>query len=444
MLEPPTKILRWWFDFWIWIWECFQFDIAGITKDKPGGFDMNQKALDYAADSAVMQTYGRAEIGFVRGEGCWLESDSGEKYLDCASGIAVNTLGHSHPHLVAALTEQAGKLWHTSNLYRIPGQEIVAKMLASLSGLDQVFFCNSGAEATEAAVKIARRAAYEKGDPERMTILCATGAFHGRTLGMLAATDRPVFRTGFGPMPAGFDHVSFGNLNALRAALGPHVAAVMVESVQGEGGAKQVPDGYLAGVREAADEFGALVIADEVQAGIGRTGRLFSYEDTGIKPDIVALAKGLAGGFPIGAVIASKVVGAAMTPGTHGSTFGGNPLAMAAAKAVLEILGEDGFLADVRERAAYLDTALHQLEAQFPAMVEALRGRGFLRGIRLHDSVDLPVLVKRLRDDHLLTVPAAENTLRLLPPLTICRDEIDLAIAKLASALTAMAPRDDR
>jgi len=261
---------------------------------------------------------------------------------------------------------------------------------------------------------------------------------------MLAATDRPVFRTGFGPMPAGFDHVSFGNLNALRAALGPHVAAVMVESVQGEGGAKQVPDGYLAGVREAADEFGALVIADEVQAGIGRTGRLFSYEDTGIKPDIVALAKGLAGGFPIGAVIASKVVGAAMTPGTHGSTFGGNPLAMAAAKAVLEILGEDGFLAGVRERAAYLDTALHRLQAQFPAMVEALRGRGFLRGIQLHDSVDLPALVKRLRDDHLLTVPAADNTLRLLPPLTIYCDEIDLAIAKLVAALTAMAPRDDR
>jgi acetylornithine/N-succinyldiaminopimelate aminotransferase len=245
-------------------------------------------------------------------------------------------------------------------------------------------------------------------------------------------------------MPAGFDHVSFGNLNALRAALGPHVAAVMVESVQGEGGAKQVPDGYLAGVREAADEFGALVIADEVQAGIGRTGRLFSYEDTGIKPDIVALAKGLAGGFPIGAVIASKAVGAAMTPGTHGSTFGGNPLAMAAAKAVLEILGEEGFLADVRERAAYLDMALQQLQTRFPAMIEALRGRGFLRGIRLHDSVDLAALVNRLRDDHLLAVPAADNTLRLLPPLTIHRDEIDLAIAKLVAALTAMAPRDDQ
>jgi acetylornithine/N-succinyldiaminopimelate aminotransferase len=401
---------------------------------------MNQKAVDYAADTAVMQTYGRAEIGFVRGVGCWLESDSGEKYLDCASGIAVNTLGHSHPRLVAALTEQAGKLWHTSNLYRIPGQEIVAKMLASLSGLDQVFFCNSGAEATEAAVKIARRAAYEKGEPERVTILCANGAFHGRTLGMLAATDRPVFRTGFGPMPAGFDHVAFGNLNALRDSLGPHVAAVMVESVQGEGGAKQVPDGYLAGVREAADEFGVLVIADEVQAGIGRTGRLFSYEDTAMKPDIVALAKGLAGGFPIGAVIASKAFGSAMTPGTHGSTFGGNPLAMAAAQTVLEVLSEDGFLAGVRERAAYLDAALIGLQAQFPALISELRGRGFLRGIRLAESVDLAGVVGALRDDHLLTVPAADNTLRLLPPLTIERDEIDLAVTKIGGALAAITP----
>ena len=401
---------------------------------------MNQKAADYAADTAVMQTYGRAEIGFVRGDGCWLESDSGEKYLDCASGIAVNTLGHSHPRLVAALTEQAGKLWHTSNLYRIPGQEIVAKMLARLSGLDQVFFCNSGAEATEAAVKIARRAAYEKGEPERVTILCAKGAFHGRTLGMLAATDRPVFRTGFGPMPAGFDHVAFGNLNALRDSLGSHVAAVMVESVQGEGGARQVPHGYLAGVRKAADEFGALVIADEVQAGIGRTGRLFSYEDTAIKPDIVALAKGLAGGFPIGAVIASKAVGSAMTPGTHGSTFGGNPLAMAAAQTVLEVLSEDGFLAGVRERAAYLDAEIIRLQAQFPDLISELRGRGFLRGIRLAETVDLLALVGALRDVHLLTVPAADNTLRLLPPLTIERDEIDLAVAKLGSALAAITP----
>ena len=413
-----------------------------MLHDKPGSFEMSQKALDYAANSAVMQTYGRAEIGFVRGEGCWLISESGDRYLDCASGIAVNTLGHSHPRLVAALTEQAGKLWHTSNLYRIPGQESVAKLLASLSGLDQVFFCNSGAEATEAAVKIARRAAYEKGEAERVTILCANGAFHGRTLGMLAATDRPVFRTGFGPMPAGFDHVPFGNLNALRDELGSHVAAVMVESVQGEGGAKQVPVGYLAGVRAAADEYGALVIADEVQAGIGRTGRLFSYEDSKIKPDIVALAKGLAGGFPIGAVITSKSVGDSMTPGTHGSTFGGNPLAMAAAQAVLDVLNEDGFLAGVRTRAAYLDDSLLGLQRQFPLAIAECRGRGFLRGIMLDETIDLAAFVKTLRDDYLLSVPAADNTLRLLPPLTISEEEIDLAVGKIAAALNGISKND--
>ena len=416
--------------------------MPNMTHENRVVFEMSQKAKDYAADSAVMQTYGRAEIGFERGDGCWLISENGDRYLDCASGIAVNTLGHSHPRLVAALIEQAGKLWHTSNLYRIPGQEVVAKLLASLSGLDQVFFCNSGAEATEAAVKIARRAAYEKGEQERVTILCAEGAFHGRTLGMLAATDRPLFRTGFGPMPAGFDHVPFGNLNKLRDAMGPHVAAVMVESVQGEGGAKQVPDGYLQGVRAAANEFGALVIADEVQAGIGRTGRLFSYEDSEIKPDIVALAKGLAGGFPIGAVITSKVVGDAMTPGTHGSTFGGNPLAMAAARVVLEVLSEDGFLEDVRARAVHLDHALLGLQEHFPAAIAECRGRGFLRGIRLDETIDLAAFVKTLRDDHLLCVPAAENTLRLLPPLTISKDEIDLAVAKIAAALNDIPKHD--
>ena len=415
-----------------------------MMHEELGCFEMSQKATDYAADSAVMQTYGRAEIGFERGDGCWLISETGDRYLDCASGIAVNTLGHSHPRLVAALIEQAGKLWHTSNLYRIPGQEVVAKLLASLSGLDQVFFCNSGAEATEAAVKIARRAAYEKGEQERMTILCAEGAFHGRTLGMLAATDRPLFRTGFGPMPAGFDHVPFGNLNKLRDAMGPHVAAVMVESVQGEGGAKRVPDGYLLGVRAAADEFGALVIADEVQAGIGRTGRLFSYEDSEIKPDIVGLAKGLAGGFPIGAVITSKVVGDAMTPGTHGSTFGGNPLAMAAAQVVLEVLSEEGFLADVRARAVHLDDALQGLQEQFPTAIAECRGRGFLRGIRLDETIDLAAFVKTLRDDNLLCVPAAENTLRLLPPLTISNDEIDLAVAKIATVLNDISEHESQ
>jgi acetylornithine/N-succinyldiaminopimelate aminotransferase len=402
---------------------------------------MDEKAPNYAADTAVMKTYGRAEIAFVRGEGCWLVSDAGARYLDCASGIAVNTLGHSHPQLVKALTEQARKLWHVSNLYRIPGQEEVAKMLARLSGLDQVFFCNSGAEATEAAVKIARRAAYESGETERVMILCANGAFHGRTLGMLAATDRPAFRTGFGPMPAGFEHVPFGNLNALRDVMGNHVAAIMVETVQGEGGARQVPDGYLAGVRAAADEFGALVIADEVQAGMGRTGYLFSYEAAGVKPDIVALAKGLAGGFPVGAVIASETVGKAMTPGTHGSTFGGNPLAMAAAKAVLETITARGFLADVRRRAAYLDAGLSRLQAAHPNHITELRGCGFMRGMKIaEDNIDAVTFVGKLRDHLVLSVPAAENTVRLLPPLIITTDEIDVLITALDKTLASLTP----
>jgi len=391
---------------------------------------------DYAASSAVMKTYGRAEIAFDSGEGCWLISETGERYLDCASGIAVNTLGHAYPPLVKALQEQAGKLWHTSNLYRIPGQERVATLLAGLSGLDQVFFCNSGVEATEAAVKIARRAAFERGEPDRTTILCATGAFHGRTLGMLAATDRPVFRTGFGPMPDGFAHVSFGNLNALRDAMGPHVAGVMIEAVQGEGGARQVPDDYLAGVRAAADEYGALVIADEVQSGIGRTGTLFSYEAYGIKPDIIALAKGLGGGFPVGAVVASEAVGNAMGPGTHGSTFGGNPLAMAVAEVVLETLSAPGFLADVRQRAEILETGLQALARQFPDKIVEIRGRGFLRGIVLHEDLAAASLVATLRDNYLLTVPASENTVRLLPPLVITEQEIGIVLDRLKAALS--------
>lgn len=394
-------------------------------------------AGNYADTSAVMKTYGRAEIAFVSGNGCWLTSDTGEDYLDFASGIAVNTLGHNHPALVSALQNQAGKLWHTSNLYRIPGQERVAHMLAKMAGLDQVFFCNSGAEATEAAVKIARRAAYEKGEPDRMTILCASGAFHGRTLGMLAATDRPVFRTGFGPTPAGFEHVSFGNLNALRSAMGEHVAAIMIEPVQGEGGARQVPDGYLEGVRAAADEFGALVIADEVQAGIGRSGDIFSFEADGIKPDIIALAKGIAGGFPAGAVVTSATVGNAMGPGTHGSTFGGNPLAMACAEATLKEVTKPGFMQGVKDRAAYLGSGLQKLLEKHADLIAEITGRGFLRGIKLHSDCEVAPVVAALRTDHLLVVPAAENTLRLLPPLIVSTDEIDLALEKIDNGIAA-------
>ena len=396
-----------------------------------------------ASQSAVMKTYGRAELAFASGEGCWLVTDDGSRYLDCASGIAVNTLGHSHPGLVAALREQAGKLWHTSNLYRIPGQERVAAKLAALTGLDQVYFCNSGAEANESAVKIARRAMHERGEPDRMTILCATGSFHGRTLGMLAATDKPANRTGFGPMPDGFEHVAFGNLNALRDRMGPHVAAVMIEPVQGEGGARDAQDEYLAGVRAAADEFGALVIADEVQCGIGRTGTLFAYETSGIRPDIIAVAKGLGGGFPVGAVIASEAVGNAMTPGTHGSTFAGNPLAMAVAEVVLDELGAPGFLEDVRHRAGIMRDSLQAVADRYEGAVVELRGRGFLCGVRLADALPAGDAVAAMREENLLTVPAGENTVRFLPPLVISEEEIALAAETFERVLGRMVAAGD-
>ena len=402
-----------------------------------------KNASTAAAQSAVMKTYGRAELAFASGEGCWLITEDGTRYLDCASGIAVNTLGHSHPGLVAALRDQAGKLWHTSNLYRIPGQERVAARLAELTGLDQVYFCNSGAEANESAVKIARRAMHERGEPDRMTILCATGSFHGRTLGMLAATDKPANRTGFGPMPDGFEHVAFGNLNALRDRMGPHVAAVMIEPVQGEGGARDAQDEYLAGVRAAADEFGALVIADEVQCGIGRTGTLFAYETSGIRPDIIAVAKGLGGGFPVGAVIASEAVGNAMTPGTHGSTFAGNPLAMAVAEVVLDELGAPGFLEDVRRRAGIMRDSLQAVADRYEGAVVELRGRGFLCGVRLADALPAGDAVAAMREENLLTVPAGENTVRFLPPLVISEEEIALAAETFERVLGRMVAAGD-
>lgn len=411
---------------------------ASHSKDAP-----TAPSSSSPSGSAVMQTYGRADLAFVRGEGCWLITEDDERYLDCASGIAVNTLGHSHPGLVAALRDQAGKLWHTSNLYRIPGQERVASRLAELTGLDQVYFCNSGAEANESAVKIARRAMHERGEPDRMTILCATGSFHGRTLGMLAATDKPANRTGFGPMPDGFEHVAFGNLNALRDRMGSHVAAVMIEPVQGEGGARDAQDEYLRGVRAAADEFGVLVIADEVQSGIGRTGTLFAYETSGIRPDIIAVAKGLGGGFPVGAVITTAEVGSAMTPGTHGSTFAGNPLAMAVAEVVLDELGSPGFLEDVRRRAGVMRGALQGVADRHATAVIEIRGRGFLCGVRLAESLPAGDVVASLRHEHLLTAPAGENTVRFLPPLVISEEEIALAVETFERVLGRMAATQD-
>ena len=383
------------------------------------------------SDSAVMPTYGRANLSFVRGQGSWLYTADDKAYLDCATGIAVNIFGHNDPRLTAALHQQADKLWHTSNLYRIPEQERLATRLAGHARLDHVFFCNSGAEANEAAVKMARRFKNRTSGEGCYKILCAGGSFHGRTLAMLAATDKPLFRDGFGPMPLGFEHVPFGNLNSLRDALSDDVAAIMVEPVQGEGGANAAPEGYMQGVRAAADEYGCLLIADEVQSGMGRTGHLFAYQAADIQPDLVVLAKGLGGGFPVGAVIARRDIGEAMGPGSHGSTFGGNPLAMAVANAVLDGLEEDGFLVAVRERIASLDGYLTQLQRAWPEKIIELRGTGLLRGLRLGDDIAVGEVTRALRDRYLLCVPAADNVLRLLPPLTIREDELAIAQSAL-------------
>ncbi len=388
--------------------------------------------------TALMGNYARASLSFSHGEGSWLIAHSGDRYLDCASGIAVTTLGHGHPRLVEALSDQAQKLWHVSNLFTIPEQEEVAKLLTECAGLDKVFFCNSGTEATEAAVKMARRAIYHHSkisglEPSRQTILCSEGAFHGRTIAMLAATDKPIFREGFGPMPEGFDHFPFGNMNVLRDRLtrdaespAPQIAAVMIETVQGEGGAKPLPPRFIDDLSVLCHETGCLLIADEVQIGVGRSGYFFSYQESSAKPDIIAVAKGLAGGFPAGAVIATDYVAEAMTPGSHGSTFGGNPLAMRAAKAVISVLDEK-FLADVRARAQHLFDALENLASRHPAITE-IRGKGFLLGLVLSSDYPVAGITARLRDNHLLVVPAANNTIRLLPPLTITKNEIDQAV----------------
>ena len=380
--------------------------------------------------SSIMTTYGRIDIAFTHGQGSFLVSEDGKKYLDYASGIAVNAFGHCHPKLVEALQDQASKLWHTSNLYRIPEQETVAEKLVANSCAERVFFCNSGAEATEGAVKVARRYAWANGEKERTEIICATGAFHGRTLAMLAANDRPLFREGFGPSAQGFTHVEWGNVDSLKKVIGKHVAAILVEPVQGEGGARKAPDGYLKLLKDIALENGSLLISDEVQIGMGRSGTLFAYQQEDIEPDIIALAKGLGGGFPVGAVMAKAEVGDAMTPGTHGSTFGGNPLAMRSANAVLELLLEKDFLGNLRKMIVYFDNKMDELvknDMQDKPIIFTKKGSGMLRGFQLNENVAAGDFGNIARKKGLLLVGAAENTIRLLPPLNTSKEEVDNA-----------------
>ncbi|MBT4711862.1 MAG: aspartate aminotransferase family protein [Alphaproteobacteria bacterium] len=376
-----------------------------------------------------MPTYARSDLAFDRGEGAYLFDTQGRRYLDFAAGVAVNSLGHAHPHLVEVLRDQAGKLWHTSNLYQIPEQERLGERLVAASFADQAFFCNSGAEAIECALKIARRFHYGKGAPERFRVLTFEGAFHGRTLTTIAAGGQPKHLEGFGPTVDGFDQVKFGDLKAASEAIGPETAAIMVEPIQGEGGICTPPPGFLKGLRTLCDDNGLLLIFDEVQTGMGRTGRLFAHEWDGVEPDVMALAKGLGGGFPIGACLATSAAAKFMTPGTHGSTFGGNPLAMAVANAVLDVVLEDGFLDQVRRVAGALNQRLSGLVAAYPGVFSEVRGTGLLIG--LHCEVPNTQVIEAARDHGLLLVPAGGNVARVLPPLIASESEVEDAIAIL-------------
>ncbi|HET6388349.1 aspartate aminotransferase family protein [Hyphomicrobium sp.] len=386
-----------------------------------------------------MGTYARQDIVFVRGEGCWLISEGGERYLDFGSGVAVNALGHAHPKLVEALKTQAEKLWHTSNLYRVEGQETVAEKLTRLTFADQVFFCNSGAEAVEGAIKVARRYHYVSGAPERQRIIAFRGAFHGRTLATLAAAGNEKYLEGFGPTAEGFDHVEPGDLEAVEALIGPTTAAILLEPIQGEGGVRSFSAEFLRSVRELCDTHGLLLVLDEVQTGVGRTGKLFAHEWAGITPDVMAIAKGFGGGFPTGAVLATAEAAKGMTPGTHGSTFGGNPLAMAVASTVLDVITEPGFLEAVQTKALHLKQGLEGLKDQHAGLVEEVRGAGLLTGLKLKSTITPAQVVKAANEEKLLIVGAGDNSVRIIPPLIATEEEIGEGVRALSRALTRVA-----
>ncbi len=378
---------------------------------------------------AVMPTYGRTDVAFEKGEGAYLYAADGKRYLDFGAGIAVTALGHCHPHLVEALRRQAGALWHTSNLYRIPGQERLARRLVDATFADSVFFCNSGAEAVECGLKIVRKYHDDNGAPERYRVVVSEGAFHGRTLATIAAGGQEKHLAGFDPPFEGFDRVPFGNLNALRGAIAAETAAILVEPVLGEGGIIPAHLDYLRALRQAADEFGVLLFFDEVQCGVGRTGKLFAHEWAGIAPDVMAVAKGLGGGFPVGALLATEKVALALTAGSHGSTFGGNPLAMAAANAVLDVVLEPGFLEGVDRTARDLWRRLEALVDAHPEVLAEVRGAGLIIGLKC--VVENTVLAAKLFDNSLLSVLSADNIVRLLPPLIIDESHVEEALSIL-------------
>jgi acetylornithine/N-succinyldiaminopimelate aminotransferase len=381
----------------------------------------------------LYDTYNRVPIVFERGHGVWLETPEGERYLDFAAGIAVNSLGHTHPHLVEALKAQADRLWHLSNVHEIPDQSRLAERLTEVTFADKVFFTNSGAEALECAIKTARRHFFVNGQPERYRIVTIEGAFHGRTLATIAAGGQPKYLEGFGPKVEGFDQVPFGDHEALKAAITSETAAILVEPVQGEGGIRPLPNECMRGLRELCDEHGILLILDEVQSGVGRTGKLFAHEWAGIEPDIMAVAKGIGGGFPFGACLATASAADGMTLGTHGTTYGGNPLAMAVGNAVLDVILDDGFLPHVNDVALVLRQGLASLKDRYPDLIADVRGSGLMLGIKCAKSnADL---VAAMRSEHLLAVPAGDNVVRLLPPLIVTTEEAREALARTEAAL---------
>ncbi len=384
----------------------------------------------------LYETYARAPLRFERGEGVWLVTETGERYLDLAAGIAVNSLGHVHPHLVAALKDQADKLWHTSNLYQSPGQEKLAARLVNATFADKVFFTNSGAEALECAIKTARRYHYAKGHPEKFHIITFEGAFHGRTLATIAAGGQQKYLDGFGPKAPGFDQVPFEDMDALMAAIGPQTAAILLEPVQGEGGLRSFSQGFLRQLREICDERDILLLLDEVQCGVGRTGKLFAHEHAGITPDIMAIAKGIGGGFPMGACLATDEAAAGMVTGTHGTTFGGNPLAMAVGNAVLDVILADGFLDHVNDVTLVFRQGLESLKDRFPDIIEEIRGKGLMMGIKAR--VPAADLLQAMRAQKVLAVMAGENVVRLLPPLIITAEEARDGLARIEKAAEAL------
>ena len=389
---------------------------------------------------ALLPNYARADLAFERGEGAWLWTVDGRRFLDFGSGIATASLGHGHKHLAGEIAAQAAKLMHVSNLYRIPGAEKLAARLVANSFADSVFFCNSGAEANEGMIKMMRRAMYANGKPERYRIICFEGAFHGRTLATLAATGNEKYLAGFGPVVEGFDHVPFNNMNAVRDMIGPETCGIIVEPVQGEGGVRPGDLQFLRDLRAVCDEYGIILGMDEVQTGMGRTGKLFAHEWAGIEPDVMSSAKGIGGGFPLGAILAKEKVAKYLKAGTHGSTFGGNPLACAAGNAVMDIILAPGFLDHVARTADYLRNGFEGLARRHPSVIEGVQGLGLLLGLRLRPEVSNGDMQAAAVNEGLLTVAAGMNVLRVAPPLIITEAECDEAVRLLDAACAKLTP----